>query len=93
MKGIIVVDKIPKNCRNIRGDEENGCPFGGMVCQITGQDVMRHVTKGTKSDICPIKKMPEKLQSSRGMANRLKSEIRGFNYCIDRILKGASHEA
>ena len=52
-KGIIVVD-LPKSCRNIRGDE-NGCPFGGMVCQVKQKDVMNHVVKGTKPDWCPIK--------------------------------------
>lgn len=37
-KGIIVLDEIPKNCRNIRGDK-NGCPLGGMFCQICDTDV------------------------------------------------------
>lgn len=58
-KGIIVLDEIPGNCSNIRGDE-NGCPYGGMVCQITGIDVMEHVIKGTKPDWCPIRIMPER---------------------------------
>lgn len=51
-KGIIVVD-VPENCRNIRGDEK-GCPFGGMACQIKQEDVMKHVSEGTKPDWCPI---------------------------------------
>lgn len=52
-KGIIVVD-IPESCRNIRGDK-NGCLFGGMVCQIEQEDVMKHVKNGTKPSWCPIK--------------------------------------
>lgn len=53
-KGMIVVDKIPENCRNIRGDKEKGCPFGGMECQVKQKDVMEHVKEGTKPDWCPI---------------------------------------
>lgn len=52
-KGIIVVDKIPENCRNIRGEKEKGCPFGGMVYQIKQEDVMKHIEDGTKPDWCP----------------------------------------
>ena len=53
-KGIIVLDKIPKNCRMIFTDE-NGCPCGGMVCRVTYNDVMEHVKNGTKPEWCPIK--------------------------------------
>ena len=60
-KGIIVLDEIPGNCRNIRGDE-NGCLYGGMVCQIVGKDVMEHVIKGTKPDWCPIRSVPERFE-------------------------------
>ena len=94
MKGIIVVDKIPENCRNIRGEEEIGCPFGGMVCQITQKDVMNHVTKGTKPENCPIKPLPEKmnvLKITKGIAEiQEKSFALGWNNCIDTILKGES---
>lgn len=54
-KGIIVLGKIPQTCQHIRGNKEEGCPFGGMFCQICDTDVMEHVIKGTKPDWCPIK--------------------------------------
>lgn len=54
-KGIIFLDKIPRTCQHIRGNKEEGCPFGGMFCQICDRDVMEHVIKGTKPDWCPIK--------------------------------------
>ena len=53
-KGIIVVD-MPETCRHIRGEKEKGCPFGGMVCQVTQRDVMEYLVKGSKPDWCPIK--------------------------------------
>ena len=49
-KGIIVVDKIPQTCQHIRGNKEEGCPFGGTVCQITRNDVFYHSRFGSKPD-------------------------------------------
>lgn len=87
-KGIIVLDEIPGNCRNIRGDE-NSCLYGGMVCQITGIDVMEHVIKGTKPDWCPIKKIPERLEELKQPHSindyQRKGFSKGFNTCIDEI--------
>lgn len=85
-KGIIVLDEIPGNCSNIRGDE-NGCPYGGMVCQIVGKDVMEHVIKGTKPDWCPIKKMPERKMCSKSIciATEEYYQRKGFNACLDEI--------
>lgn len=60
-KGIIVLDEIPKNCRNIRGDK-NGCPLGGMFCQMCDTDVMEHVVHGTKPDLCPIKPLSKEVE-------------------------------
>lgn len=57
-KGIIVVDKIPQTCQHIRGNKEEGCPFGGTVCQITRNDVFYHSRFGSKPDWCPIRPMP-----------------------------------
>lgn len=92
-KGIIVVDKIPQNCRNIRGDTERGCPHGGMVCQITGRDVMHHLETGIKPDWCPIQPMPEKkpLTGEVGSPRDVLEEVlrAGYNTCINEILKGA----
>ena len=84
-KGIIVVDKIPQNCRNIRGDTERGCPHGGMVCQITGRDIMHHLETGTKPDWCPIKEAPKK---SEVVPLGEMSYVSGWNACVDEILKG-----
>ena len=61
-KGIIVVDKVPHTCQHIRGNKEDGCPFGGMVCQICNTDVMKHVKNGTKPDWCPIKIMSKEVE-------------------------------
>lgn len=58
-KGIIVVDKIPQTCQHIRGNKEEGCPFGGMVCQITQNDAYDYVRDWSKPDWCPIRPMPE----------------------------------
>lgn len=84
-KGIIVVD-LPKSCRNIRGDE-NGCPFGGMVCQVKQKDVMNHVVKGTKPDWCPIKEMPSRKQvpGCFFMMDEVYGKEIGFNDCLDEI--------
>lgn len=90
-KGIIVVEKIPENCRNIRGDE-NGCLYGGMVCQITQSDVMQHVKDGTKPDWCPIKTAPEKKPKIKQTVSPMITEQyeiydKGWNACIDEIFK------
>ena len=61
-KGIIVLNEVPKTCQHIRGNEEDGCPFGGMVCQICDTDVMEHVKNGTKPDWCPIKNMGNEVE-------------------------------
>lgn len=99
-RGFIVVDKIPGNCRHIRGDAENGCPYGGMVCQITGEDVMHYLNDGTKPDWCPVKQMPERkdykgpdavngiLMSTRAEQAIDEAGKMGWNACIDEILKG-----
>lgn len=58
-KGIIIVDKIPQTCQHIRGNKEEGCPFGGTVCQITRNDVFYHSRFGSKPDWCPIRPLPE----------------------------------
>lgn len=84
-KGIIVVD-VPESCRNIRGDA-NGCPFGGMVCQVKQKDVMNHVVKGTKPDWCPIKEMPSRKQvpGCFFMMDEVYGKEIGFNDCLDEI--------
>lgn len=86
-KGIIVVDKIPQTCQHIRGNKENGCPFGGTVCQITRNDVFYHSRFGSKPDWCPIRPMPEKKKSVR------KVSAAGWNACWKEILKGGKDNA
>ena len=98
MKGIIVLNKIPATCQHIRGNEEDGCPFGGMVCQVRNTDATDHVVHGTKPDWCPIKPLPEKLPEHEPIAykddegswiNRMKRlpEHCGWNACLDVILE------
>ena len=88
MKGIIVLDKIPENCRMIFTDR-NGCPCGGMACGITYDDVMEHVKNGTKPDWCPIKQMPKRKVLTGDVSNTTKMGeelVRvGFNACLDEI--------
>lgn len=90
-KGIIVVDKMSVNCRNIRGDK-NGCPFGGMVCQINKEDVMEHVKNGTKPNWCPIKPMPERKALTGDLSNvtKMGEELVkvGWNECLEKIEDG-----
>ena len=89
-KGIIVVDKIPQTCQHIRGNKEEGCPFGGMVCQITQNDVYPHVRDGSKPDWCPIHVIPmpyEELRIPHSIGDyQTKGFQRGWNGCIIEIL-------
>lgn len=95
-KGIIVVDKIPQTCQHIRGNKENGCPFGGTVCQITRNDVFYHSRFGSKPDWCPIRPMPEKKKvcgrypQPDGVTASFKV---GWNACWEKILKGGKDNA
>lgn len=82
-RGIIVVD-IPESCKNIRGDK-NGCPYGGMVCQINQEDVMQHVKFGSKPDWCPIHMMPDKLESNSRNAHEDFDYVCGWNDCLRKI--------
>lgn len=90
-KGIVVVD-IPKYCKNCLfciGEE-----MEEMCCSLADDenetDCFRTIEDyfQKRPDWCPIKLIPEKLETSRGMINRLKDQIRGYNACIDEILKG-----
>lgn len=92
-KGIIVVD-MPETCRHIRGEKEKGCPFGGLVCQVNQRDVMGYLVKGSKPDWCPIKEIKEipvrleELEYSHSMRDyQMKGFSRGWNACIDEMLK------
>ena len=82
-KGIIVVDKIPQTCQHIRGNKEEGCPFGGMVCQITQNDVYPHVRDGSKPDWCPIRPIPVQPPLNMALTPILEDS---WNACIEEIL-------
>lgn len=92
-KGIIVVDKIPQTCQHIRGNMEYGCIFGGMVCQITQNDVYHHVIDGSKPDWCPIKEIPTKLEELKQPYSigdyQIKGFQRGWNACLEKIQEGS----
>lgn len=83
-KGIIVVD-MPETCRHIRGEKEKGCPFGGMVCQVTQRDVMEYLVKGSKPDWCPIKPMPERA-NHEGYCDNGRYD-KGWNDCLAELMK------
>lgn len=83
MKGIIVID-IPECCGDC--DSYN---WKKHECKIVGSGDCK--AGEHRQENCPIKPIPQKLETSRGMMNRLKDQIRGYNHCIDKILKGAEN--
>lgn len=90
VKGIIVLDEIPRTCQHIRGNKEEGCPFGGMFCQICDIDVMEHVIKGTKPDWCPIRSVPKRFDVCGKYPQEgepVPSYKIGWNACLDEIEK------
>ena len=85
-KGIVVLDKVPHTCQHIRGNEEDGCPFGGMVCQICDKDVMEHTVHGTKPDWCPVQELPKRRAGYLIDTERHKDNYKhGWNACLDEI--------
>lgn len=88
MKGIIVVD-IPESCLECKVSEKIWRGNELFVDCLYLEYTVKNPSKRDKN--CPIKKMPEKMKVSRGMMNRLKDQIRGYNHCIDKILKGAEN--
>lgn len=82
-KGIIVLDKIPQTCQHIRGNKEDGCLYGGMVCQISNEDVMEHVKNGTKPDWCPIRPLPERACHEDYCDNGRYDK--GWNDCLNEV--------
>lgn len=88
-KGYILVD-VPENCRCIRGDEK-WCQFGGMVCLVSGRDVMKHISAGTKPDWCPIRELPERRKEtlipvSERVFKRCSEYATGWNDCLKTII-------
>lgn len=81
MKGIIVLDEIPKNCRSCYLMMTFGLRY---VCakyrNIIPSDIVRG---GEKPDWCPIK-IPKKIPGEIRYQNEYE---KGWNSCIDEILK------
>ncbi len=91
MKGIIVLDEIPKDCSK--------CLFnkGLNVCEImkyTQKKNMYHtyttdkqVLEEMKPDWCPIKPMPERKMCTMSICISADeyNKRKGFNSCIDEI--------
>ena len=84
-KGIIVVD-IPKYC--------DYCPAGsfesGVECLVApeGHCVLSYGFHIEKPDWCPIKPIPEKIESDSRNAHEDFDYVCGWNACVDEILKG-----
>lgn len=88
-KGIIVVD-MPENCRNVKAKNgEGGCQYGGIICMLTGKDVMKHNWNGEKPEWCPIKEIPVRLEELKFPYSindyQMKGFSRGWNACLDNI--------
>lgn len=64
-EGVILLKKVPETCRHIRGSKENGCPFGGMTCTITGEDIMFYTEQGKKPQWCPVQPVSEFLKKKQ----------------------------
>lgn len=93
MEGIIVVDKIPKNC------QECGMYYtsaiGGFGCVVSHRFISQNAAnKRKKPDWCPIKPIPMREES--GLEYCEDEWTHGFNTgwnkCIDEILKGGKNE-
>lgn len=86
-KGIIVVDDIPENCFKCKMKRR---PYGitfpeDRVCVITGESVYYYKPNninGTKPDWCPIKPIPDKMQSEGISIYAI-----AWNECLDEIIK------
>lgn len=80
-KGFVLVD-IPENCIN--------CEYFGLMCKITGEKCNRY-NKDGKPDWCPIRPLPKKEKiNPYDFCNNVTctAKERGWNACIDKILKG-----
>lgn len=94
MKGIVVLDEIPKNCSKCMFNTGlNVCKI--MKCIKAEKTVSiyttdKQVLEKTKPDWCPIIQIPEKkrpsgLSPSPLIKGYLDSYKQGFNDCINKI--------
>lgn len=92
MKGIIVVD-IPECCDKCRFSSEafdsDLFEEGECYCTLKSQSV-DEIKEGYKPDWCPIKQIPEKMDTDACSAQS-RCIATGYNHCIDKILKGAEN--
>lgn len=89
MKGIIVVDEIPENCRECNRYYVGTC--GGFGCAVNQKFISRNAADKRKKPVwCPIKPIPVREES--GLEYCKDEWTHGFNTgwnkCIDEILKG-----
>ena len=89
MEGIIVVDKIPKNCNECGMYYTSA--LGGFGCVVRHRFISENAAnKRKKPDWCPIKPIP--MREEVGLDYCEDEWAHGFNTgwnkCIDEILKG-----
>lgn len=88
MKAILVLDKMPKSCKECR------LCYNGIDCVINGWVVFADEGQTNRSSRCPLKPLQEKLDSTlialqRGeyeVSAELFYQVEGYNRCIERIL-------
>ena len=89
-KGIIVLDEIPNNCFHCRLKKRPaGMSFPeDMVCGVAEQSVCQykpHNINGTKPEWCPIRTLPDKLESDNRNAHEDFDYVCGWNDCLNEI--------
>lgn len=92
MKAILVLDKMPKTCRECKItylDTGDDAYFGANVyrCVIDNSEIY---TEGRQYD-CPLKPMPEKKDEhvkidNWGLEGIINAEHRGYNRCLEDLL-------
>lgn len=80
MKGIIVVDEIPKCCGECFFLSENG--------ECVAEDISSVDDQNSKPYWCPIKPLPEKDTEDYEYDEFHEGMKTGWNWCIDKILEG-----
>lgn len=84
-KVILIMDN-PKNCIK--------CPLGELnpdceFCYGAGKD-LDIMLANKKPDWCPLRELPDKKEVNQKGGPHENSFIRGFNACIDAILRGGA---
>lgn len=81
-KGVIVLDNIPAICAE--------CNFASLKHnqKYTWCDVKQRMCYSAKPDWCPIRKIPEELESDSRNAHEDFDYVCGWNDCLEKVLKG-----